>query len=288
MSKLLKLKKQMPVNDAAKYLSKSLNEEVTEADVLYLGLSGKLRLSVYFVNETTAHFCEIFLDKEAPLVYENSSGAIRRVTDKVAVDIFHTDISWISGVYDLPMFGSEYDFVRNEYQRLANGPSVNLKKHQFAIVGSKFYYYALCKRLEDAPITEEEDKREEYNQKYYELGHLPNDCQIVIRTSALEEFVLSLSESTTKVPMAEQSDDKKSRKDALRVEIEEIISSGTPEKLEAVWKALVKRCGKKGSCCISVEESDKGPVIAFRGKENRLKRLNKKALSERLRNINTE
>jgi hypothetical protein len=50
MSKIYKLREWLTVPEAAKQLSISFGEEVTEADVLRLGLDGRLRLSVYFVN----------------------------------------------------------------------------------------------------------------------------------------------------------------------------------------------------------------------------------------------
>lgn len=53
MSKLLKLKEWLTVEDAAKRLSITAGEEVTEADVLRLALDGHLILSVYFVNHAT-------------------------------------------------------------------------------------------------------------------------------------------------------------------------------------------------------------------------------------------
>lgn len=51
MSKLLKLKEWLTVEDAAKRLSITAGEEVTEAHVLRLALDGHLILSVYFVNQ---------------------------------------------------------------------------------------------------------------------------------------------------------------------------------------------------------------------------------------------
>jgi hypothetical protein len=50
VKKLHDLKQWLTVADAARYLSIVFGEDVTEADVLRLGLDGHLRLSVYFVN----------------------------------------------------------------------------------------------------------------------------------------------------------------------------------------------------------------------------------------------
>lgn len=51
MSKIYKLREWLTVPEAAKQLSLSFGEEVTEADILRLALEKQLRLSVYFVNK---------------------------------------------------------------------------------------------------------------------------------------------------------------------------------------------------------------------------------------------
>lgn len=53
MSKIYKLREWLTVPEAAKQLSISFGEEVTEADILRLALEKHLRLSVYFVNKAT-------------------------------------------------------------------------------------------------------------------------------------------------------------------------------------------------------------------------------------------
>jgi hypothetical protein len=50
---LLSLKPWVTIPDAARHLSILFGEDVTEADVLRLGLDGRLMLSVYFVNPVT-------------------------------------------------------------------------------------------------------------------------------------------------------------------------------------------------------------------------------------------
>lgn len=61
MNKLLKLnlKKWLTIKEAAKSLSISVGEKVTEADVLRFALDGHLTLSVYFVNGAVARRGEI-------------------------------------------------------------------------------------------------------------------------------------------------------------------------------------------------------------------------------------
>jgi len=70
--------------------------------------------------------------------------------------------------------------------------------------------------------------------------------------------------------------------DAMAAEIDEILRGGTPATVEAVWRELAKRCGNKGSSCLNVEETDRGPVIVWRGHGGKLGRLTKRALEGRL------
>ena len=59
MSKLYKLREWLTLPEAAKKLSISFGEDVTEAAVLRLALDGHLRLSVYFVNHAMARCGEV-------------------------------------------------------------------------------------------------------------------------------------------------------------------------------------------------------------------------------------
>ena len=59
MSKLYRLREWLTLPEAAKKLSLSFGEDVTEADVLRLTLDGHLRLSVYFVNHAMARCGEV-------------------------------------------------------------------------------------------------------------------------------------------------------------------------------------------------------------------------------------
>jgi hypothetical protein len=63
-SKLFNLKKWLLVPEVARYLSILFGEEVTEADVLRLGLDGHLKLSVNFVNHAKAKCGDKFLPIE--------------------------------------------------------------------------------------------------------------------------------------------------------------------------------------------------------------------------------
>lgn len=133
MSKLFNLKQWLTIEETAKHLSNLFAESVCEADILQLGLDGHLKLSVNFVNSTSAkkgnvvpyriarrqHFASLlneegiakFLnalpDELAELAEEISQqpsevaiAAISNLSDGLSEDILHRcDEGSIEGIY---------------------------------------------------------------------------------------------------------------------------------------------------------------------------------------------
>ncbi len=158
MSKLLSLKRWLTVPEAAKHLSIAFGEDVTSADVLYLALDGRLRISVDFVNGTTAcrgkvvHYTKGELGaaiasnklpedlkwfrwppgamaqmnpKLSPQEAEERSLMLMSI--RIGPDRYLTledDVTTLWGIWDLPMVGSERLDVEHTYQMLAGGPEV--------------------------------------------------------------------------------------------------------------------------------------------------------------------
>jgi hypothetical protein len=81
VKKLAKLKQWLTVDDAARLLSISLQEEVERKDVLQLGLDGRLTLSVYFVNHAHGKFAKDVPSSEARVMvgerWQSSEGSPR-------------------------------------------------------------------------------------------------------------------------------------------------------------------------------------------------------------------
>lgn len=200
MSKLLDLKKQVPLTQAAKYLARVLEEEVTESDILSFGLSGKLQISVFFVNGVNAHPCKL-VPKTAPLLTNGESLVLRRVPfGEEALDVYFYDES-LRGLFDLPMVGGTYDFVLNNYQKLVGGPERKIfsSKTMYVTQGTK--YYELCEwpTVEECdPVScgidliPEDCQTVEYDPSSCSIAPFPEDCQIVVRTSSLRDFEESI------------------------------------------------------------------------------------------------
>lgn len=174
MSKISKLKQWFTLEDAAKEISKSAKEEITEADILQLALDGRLTLSVYFVNyakgrlgkiipyeDTEWHFIKIpassleeklksitdFDNRPNPPALEklyqahpNASelGCIASTynlcIDEKTYISLEDKISTITGVWDLTMWGSEALDVEHRFHSMTGGPSVTLSQLNGAFV----------------------------------------------------------------------------------------------------------------------------------------------------------
>lgn len=172
MSKLYKLREWLTVAEAAKQLSISFGEEVTDADVLRLALDGHLRLSVYFVNHAKARCGKVIPWEETDwwLFPDLGGRATKRarqelegrpcppkleaLTSELAPDerekfyplmrslnidgerflTLSENVTTLQGVWDLPMIGGERLDVEHEFHNLTDGPAVTLTNLDGAFV----------------------------------------------------------------------------------------------------------------------------------------------------------
>lgn len=159
MGKLFNLKEWLTVADAARHLSIVFGEELSEADVLQLGLDGHLRLSVYFVNgmtvqtgdevrydETTlksayasGQYPKELLWVEYPThiwmaelypdwpIDKNAKTTMTLYSPRISEGRFWNpsgEISFIEGVWDLPMIGAEINQIKHLYFQATDGTEV--------------------------------------------------------------------------------------------------------------------------------------------------------------------
>jgi hypothetical protein len=200
--------------DAAKYLSKELNCEVTVADVLQLALVRRLRLSVRFVNGVMArgctviqksafkfHFlCELgdvperqffkvsFVFRENTTVMAFSRESIVGNGNFLEIDNFVTPLS---GVCDLPMIGNEMRNVEQAFQRLTNGPAVVVDGPDAAFVkmGGRLYQLQDHDRPNQIQVGG--------SKQYRPAQALPNDAVFVVRTETLRKIVQAINDASS-------------------------------------------------------------------------------------------
>ncbi len=106
MNKLLKLKQYLSINDSADYLSATLEETVSVADIYELSLEGHLAISIRLTNQAFAK--KVDLAPELELTNsEEQFGAVQANEVNEQVHIFN-------GLYDLAMIGEERFELRKE------------------------------------------------------------------------------------------------------------------------------------------------------------------------------
>lgn len=190
MSKLFNLKKWLTIEDAAKHLSAIFDEPVKDYDILRFALDGHLKLSVNFVNHVYAikhkivsfenvEKVSIFGSELVPMGLRLGDGNFLVNEDKVLSVI---------GVMDLMMMGGERLDVEDLYQKLTSGIEVT----SVCIDGvfmqnpkdNDIYGLQSCFKDDVASMRNKSN--------YYPAGGLPNDAALVVRTSAISEFIESV------------------------------------------------------------------------------------------------
>lgn len=114
MSKLFKLKKYLTIEDAARYLSSSLEELVSVADIYELALDNELMVSVRFIDQAYAT-CGRYASSQ-----DDDINQLQIEKDKWLV--FDKQVHVIDGVWDLAMIGIESHTIKELYQKEVDGP----------------------------------------------------------------------------------------------------------------------------------------------------------------------
>jgi hypothetical protein len=131
MSKLLKLKEWVTIQDAALHLSKILDESVSYTDILQMALESHLKISVYFPNTAKAKLGRIVPYKDVPHIEVPTldGKGIFRVPDGHLLEkiqgrndlkedtpfiCFDKEVTTIRGIWDLAMIAIERIDIEHE------------------------------------------------------------------------------------------------------------------------------------------------------------------------------
>ncbi|MFM2612977.1 hypothetical protein [Vibrio campbellii] len=129
MSKLFKLKKFFTLDEAARHLSSSLEEDVTKADIYSLVLDGQLTVSIRFQGMLTMSPGRIFEDTadeaspnmtiskgmalgediKEPYIIPKTSGFPMSLREWLFLG---REIMYVGGVWDLSMLGQEHEYIK--------------------------------------------------------------------------------------------------------------------------------------------------------------------------------
>jgi hypothetical protein len=162
MNKIFKMKKWLTLEEAARRLSSSAEESISEADVLRLALDGELILSVDFVNHARGKpWVRVPLEDAKTFTYDpaffGNEGAPKEVITGVSLNEnevlqpLETDTpTTLRGVFDLTMWGAEALDVEQMYQELTDGPPVELMNIEGTFVkGQQGMFFQLLESFED-------------------------------------------------------------------------------------------------------------------------------------------
>lgn len=226
MSKLLKLKEWLTLSTAANTLATMLSEPITVADLLQLALEKQLLLSVRMIDLTPAlRGQEVGIDTifganlesqwvesldatfaDNPRLLQNYLGGGRCIAWN------EDSIEPIDGVWDLPMLPGESYAIEVALARLLNSPLPQLPLHEGVYLKRGDVYCQLMEPLgdfnesqlqthDDNKLEDEWDHQEDaqaarraYRNNFCPALILPDSAQFVIRTTALNDFIASLTE----------------------------------------------------------------------------------------------
>lgn len=148
MNKLLKLKQYLSINDSADYLSATLEETVSVADIYELSLEGHLAISIRLTNQAYAKKVDLAPELELTSSEERFWAVQANKVDE-QVHIFN-------GLYDLAMIGEERFELRKLYQHEVEGDSPVLSE-----LGGFYVKHDGCiyKLLESLPLTKSEESQ---------------------------------------------------------------------------------------------------------------------------------
>jgi len=171
MSKLLKLKKWLTLDEAAPHITEEIKETITVTDLYQAALNGGLKLSVYFVNSAhgvKGELCKVG-DIENHLAQQNFDTKDRTV---------HS----MEGIWDLTMQGQEALEVKGYFEQSNSGGEVTtLSKNGILLqqddVTCQLYKHFDRERIFNPKYNESEERRRAIAEE--PMRALENDPSIV-------------------------------------------------------------------------------------------------------------
>jgi hypothetical protein len=196
---LLKLRPWLTISETTSDLSTSLDQEITEAAVLRLGLDGELTLSLNLVNQAEGLLGRVVPRELAttrsvrPYSWRGkriNGGGDLDVSDDQVLELDRREgeleIVSIGGIWDLVMLGTERHDVESRYQRLTGGPTVTLSSHAGVLLRQPEGTW--CQLREELDYEEQ--------RFWHPADSLPKDAVLVVRRGALDELIARLGRSS--------------------------------------------------------------------------------------------
>lgn len=176
MKPLLELIEWVSLADAAKYVSAALDDDVQDFNLVRLGIAGALSLSVHLVNQAVAKV-GVLPDGEF------------QVDDFGQLSIMSAspEPQTISGVWHLIAVGSGEIELERLYQRLTNGPDVELWSAGGIYLARPDR--SVWAELSTPAMSSLPGQPERYGIDYRPAHALPSDAVVVVRVEDLQHLL---------------------------------------------------------------------------------------------------
>ena len=291
MKKIFKLKKWLTLEETVRRLSSVAEEEISLADVLRLALDGHLTISADFVNHAKGKLWErVPMELARTLTSEGNEfpgsqlvGLQLNEKEVLQPAVVYGDQEPLvmQGVFDLTMWGAEKLGIEQLYQKLTDGPDVDLVNFEGPFLrGDDGQIYQLLesfdqnehsygslahlKLLEDHIAAEgmepgaakairawHKEQRVHFLERaklinkmdnYYPASGLPSGCRLVVRKEAITQLENHLLKDEPASVLPPEADELKSQWEAS-----EMVNHLSREELKEKHQAELKKLRDEGS-----------------------------------------
>jgi len=206
VSRLLQLKQWVTVSEAAHYLTKAINESVSESDIYRFALERQLELSIRFPNKQPAKKVTKFVNFWDDFTFDQFLWASQ--LDSCECAIFE-NIDYpenLIGVYQLPLIGAERIEIEQAYSDLQqpfdvlSPPGIRTEEKNDLgtfVKNVDGVLYCLVERTEFELVDDECQELNPYGSeneivtRYPAQNYLPLDGTLVVLTKELTRFIQS-------------------------------------------------------------------------------------------------
>lgn len=201
MSKLIKLKKFFTVDEAAKYLSCLLEENVSEVDIYGFALDRHLTLSVKFNSLIEMAPGYEFAESDLPYSADDNNSFVNRFGHRV---FFEDGVMIGEGIWDLPMLGGEFVDI-DTLHKTATGEESWERSRTNAVILKKNSIFCKLKCLElnsgkGSHVIPEGEALDMTEKRIDCLTLNYYSHTIVIRKEELNRFISSLDDEQSVKP----------------------------------------------------------------------------------------
>lgn len=207
MSKLLKLKKFFTIDEAAKYLSSVLEEDVSETDIYGFALERHLTISVKFNSLIEiSPGCELS-ESDLPYNANNSNSFVNRLGHSI---YFEDGVVISEGIWDLSMLGGEFIEIDSLHKSATDGRTWECPRVDAVILKKNSVFCKLkCleSNLDEAPHVISDGEVRDLTEERIDcltLGYYSH--RLVIRKEELNRFIHSLDDEQTVIPVITEED----------------------------------------------------------------------------------